>query len=86
MLVKLPAVALNVAEATPEPTVTDAGTVNAVLVSVRVTAAPPAGAAPERITVHVELPPDVTVLGEHANEDTTTAVARLTVALAELPL
>jgi len=43
--VKVPAVALNVAEAAPAATVTDAGTVSAVLLLARATALPPVGAA-----------------------------------------
>ena len=44
-VVKVPAVALNVAEVAPAATVTDDGTVNVVLLLVSVTALPPAGAA-----------------------------------------
>jgi hypothetical protein len=48
-----PVVALNVAEAAPAATVTEAGTVSTALVFVSVTAAPPAGAAPVNVTVQV---------------------------------
>src|SRR6202167_5842861 len=48
-------VPLKVAEVAAAATVTDAGTVRVALVLVRVTVAPPAGAACVRVTVQVEL-------------------------------
>jgi hypothetical protein len=48
-----PAAALKVAEVAPAATVTDAGTVRVELVLVKVTVAPPVGAAWVRVTVHV---------------------------------
>lgn len=46
----------KVAVVAPPATVTDAGTVTALLAELRVTVTPPVGAAPERVTV----PPDGT--------------------------
>ena len=55
---------LKVAVVWPEATVTEAGTVAAaVLLLVRVTTRPPAGAAWLRVTVPVELLPPMTVPG-----------------------
>jgi len=79
-------VALNVAVVAAAATVTDAGTVRVVLVFVRVTLAPPVGAAFVSVTVHVldEFGPKL--VGLHASEDTRTEATRLTVVLAELLL
>ena len=85
-VVKLPAVALNVAVAAPEPTVTDAGTVNAVLVSVTVTAAPPLGAALFSVTVQVLDAFGPILLGLHASDDTRSGDNRLIDAVFELLL
>jgi hypothetical protein len=55
---------VNVAEAAPAVTVTDAGTVAAaVFDEVSVTTAPPAGAGPSRVTVPVELAVPNAVVG-----------------------
>jgi hypothetical protein len=57
--------AVNGAEEEPAGIVTEAGKVTTILLSERVTTAPPEGAAPESATVQVlELPP-VTTAGEH---------------------
>ena len=86
MLVKLPAVALNVADASPDATVTDAGTVNAVLVSVSVTAAPPLGAVLLSVTVQVVDAFGAILLGLHASDDTRSGDNRLIDAVFELLL
>ena len=58
-------VAVKVAEEAPAAIVIDEGTVTAVLLSERLTIAPPVGAALDSATVQaLELPP-VTVEGEH---------------------
>ena len=44
--------AVNPAEVAPAATVTEAGTVTALLLLARVTLVPPVGAAPDRVTVH----------------------------------
>jgi hypothetical protein len=60
-----PAVAVNAAAVEPAGTVTDAGTVKAELLSVTATVVPPVGAARESVTVHEEVVPDGTEVGEH---------------------
>jgi hypothetical protein len=56
-------VAVKVVEVAPAGTVTLAGTCTAELLLDRLTAAPPLGAAPLRVTVPVEEVPPVTVAG-----------------------
>lgn len=56
-------VIVNVAVVAPAETVTLAGTLAAVLLSVNVTTTPPAGAAPLSLTVPVELLPPMTEVG-----------------------
>ena len=78
-----------VAEAVVEPaaTVTEAGTVRpANPVAARVTVAPPAGAALDRVTLQLLLLFGPSVVGLHASYETTTEVTRLRVALLEEPL
>jgi hypothetical protein len=79
-------VALKVAEVAPAATVTDAGTVRVALVLVRVTAAPPVGAAWERVTVQVLVELVPMLVGLQTREETSTGATRPIVALAELPL
>src|SRR3989441_4149002 len=61
-------VTVNVTLVAPTGTVTLAGTVAAVLSLDSVTCAPPAGAGPFSVTVPVEFPPPVTVVGFSASE------------------
>src|SRR2546425_1272678 len=61
-------VTVNVTLVAPTGTVTLPGTVAAVLLLDRVTDAPPAGAGPFSVTVPVEFPPPVTVVGFSASE------------------
>src|SRR3989441_7368766 len=61
-------VTVNVVLVAPAGTVTLPGTVAAVLLLDRVTDAPPAGAGPFSVTVPVEFPPPVTVVGFSASE------------------
>ena len=68
----MPAVAVKLAVVEPAATVTKAGTVSAELLSETATSEPPEGAAPERVTVQVDIAPEKTVLGEHCNADTVT--------------
>jgi len=81
-----PVVTLKVADAAPAATVTDPGTLRVALVSVRVTAAPPVGAAWVRVTVQVLEVLGPRLVGVQASEETSTDAARLMVALAELLL
>ena len=61
-------VIMNVALVAPEAIVTPAGTAALELLLERATTAPPAGAAPVRVTVPVELAPPYTTVGERAIE------------------
>jgi len=79
-------VALKVAEVPAAATVTEAGTVRVELVSDRVMIAPTAGAALVRVTVQVVAALGPRLLGLQAKEETRTEAARMTLALAELPL
>jgi hypothetical protein len=79
-------VALKVAEVTPAATVTDAGTVSAGFVSVRVTAAPPVGAGWVSVTVQALEAFAPRLVGLQASEETSTGATRVMAALAELPL
>ena len=72
-------VALNVVEVAAAATVTEAGTVSVVFVLVSVTFAPPAGAAPESVTVHVLEAFCPSVLGLQPSEETVTAAGAINV-------
>jgi len=63
-------VAVKVADAAAAATMTDAGTLRIASVLVRVTVAPPAGAAPLSLTVQVELPELLKVAGRQDREVT----------------
>jgi hypothetical protein len=77
---------VKVADVVPAATVTDAGTVRAKLVLLRVTVAPPVGAAWFIVTVQVveERGPRLREL--QVSDETSTGATRLMVALAELLL
>ena len=62
-------VAENVVLVAPAAMVTLAGTVTAAFPLIKVTTAPPAGAAAVRVTVAVEAEPPTTLLGETASAD-----------------
>ncbi len=70
LLPMVPAVALKVAVVAAAATDTDPGTVRIELVLVRVTLAPPAGAAALNVTVQVEFAPELRLAGEHCKPDT----------------
>ena len=77
---------MNVAEVAPAGTVTLAGTVAAaVLPLVRVTDAPPVGAAPVKRTVPVELFPPTTLVGLSETDVTEAAEFTISVAFAVPP-
>ena len=78
----VPAAAVNVAVVLPDPTVTDAGTVNEAALLDRVTVAPPVF---ETVTVHVELPPEPRLVGLHVSPLTTVTVASAMVAVVVPP-
>jgi len=79
-------VALNVAVVAAAATVTEAGTDKVALVFVRVTAAPPVGAAFVNVTVHVLDAFGPKLVGLQPTDDTNAGATRLTVVLAELLL
>jgi hypothetical protein len=79
-------VALNVAVVAAAATVTEAGTVRLPLLSLRVTEAPPAGAALVSVTVQVEEEFWLRLVGVQASEETRMGATRLMVAFAELLL
>ncbi len=66
------AVAVKLAVVDPAATVTIVGTVTDELPDDSVTAAPPAGAAPDNLTVQVALPAPVIVVGVQLNDDNVT--------------
>ena len=67
-------------------TVTEAGVVSAELLSEKEMAAPPEGAAAERVTVQVLEAPELTVVGEHCRPETTRGAAMVREAEADWPL
>jgi len=79
-------VALKLAVVAAAATVTEAGAVRVVLVLVRVTAAPPAGAAWVRVTVQILVALGPRLVGLQASNETSTGATRLMVAFAEVPL
>ena len=85
MLPTAAVVALKVAVVPAAATVTDAGTVRVALVLVKVTAAPPVGAALVSVTVQVLEAFGPRLVGLQASEETSTETM-LMVALAELLL
>jgi len=85
----LPAVAVNVADVAPANTVTDAGTVNALLLEESVTVAFPLGAGAESVTVQVDFAPAASVVGEQLSltpADTTVTVPPVPPTVVALPL
>lgn len=79
LLVIVPAVAVNVALVAAELTVTDAGTPKELLLLASETAAPPLGAACDRVTVQVLVTPVPMVAGAHASELTAVGATKLIV-------
>ena len=79
-------VALKVAVVAVAATVTDAGTVSAVLSLARVTLAPPVGAALLKVTVQALEAFGPRLVGLHVTEETSTGADRLTAVVFELPL
>ena len=77
---------MKLADIAAAATVIEAGTVSVALVLVRVTAAPPVGAAWVRVTMQTleELGPRL--VGLQTSDETSTDATRLMVALAELLL
>jgi hypothetical protein len=80
------AVALKVAAVEAAATVTDVGTVRVELVLVSVTLAPPLGAAPDRVTVHVAEDPEVRLAGEHCKPETVGMLDKITLIVPPVPV
>lgn len=86
LVVTEPATAAKLAVVEPAATVTEGGTVRAALLSETATEVL-AEAAADNVTVHVEVPPDVTVDGEHCSRETVAAGGvMVSDAVAETPL
>ena len=79
-------VALKAAEVAAATTMTDAGTVSAVVEFERDTVAPPLGAGWVSVTVHLPEEFDPRVFGLHVSADTRALATRLTLVVAELLL
>jgi hypothetical protein len=88
LAVTVPAVAVKLAEVAPAATVAEAGTAKAALLLESVTLAPPEAAAWDRVTVQLEVPPEVTEVGEHCKAEGVTVAVGVIVsdAAAEVPL
>ena len=65
----VPAVSLADAVVAPAAMVTDTGVAKKLLLLLKATTVPPVGAAGEMTTLHVVAPPELSVVGVHANED-----------------
>jgi hypothetical protein len=85
LLVMVAVAAPNVPDAEPDGTVTDAGTLRRALLLESEIAAPPLGAAADKVTVQVVLTPEARLDGEHVSELTTTGDRRDRVVDCELP-
>ncbi len=84
--VTVAAVAVNVAVVAPAATVTEAGTVSAVvLLLFSVTLDPPVGAACDNVTVQLDVPAELTVVGVHCTAVTVTVGDTVSEAVAEPP-
>lgn len=86
MLLMAAVVALKVAVVAAAATVTDAGTVRLEVLLVRVTEAPPVGAAWVNVTVQVLEELDPRLAGLHATEDIVAGGSSVMVEFAELLL
>lgn len=86
LLLIVPAVAVNVAVVAPAFTVTDAGTVSSPLLLDNATVAPPAGAAADIATVHVDVLPLGNDVGLQPTELSTAGTVNDTVAVLFVPL
>jgi hypothetical protein len=83
----VPVLAVNVALVALAGTVTEAGNVRMpAMPPAIVTAAPPAGAAPVKVTVQVVLPLEARIEAVHWTEETTTSAVSERVAVGEEPL
>ena len=86
LLLTAPVVAVKAPVSAPAVTVAEAGTVRVAFVFVRLTLAPPAGAALVSVTVQAVEEFGPTLVGVQDNADTSTGETRATLVFAELPL
>ena len=82
----LPAVAMKVADVKPAVTITAAGAVSALLVFIKVTTAPPGGAAFVKVTVQPLDALDPRVLGLQLSVDANAVVVAVTVRPVDPPI
>ncbi len=82
----MPATAVNVADADPDATVTEDGTVSAAVLLERVTVTPPDPAACVSVTVQLLAHPEFRLVGEQATRLTDVADNSEIEAVCELPL
>ncbi|MGD0669124.1 MAG: hypothetical protein ABSB23_16320 [Bryobacteraceae bacterium] len=82
----VPAVAVKFAELAPDTTLTEPGTVNAVTLLDSVTVIPPVPAACESVTVQVDVPPELRLVGLHDTKLTVVGATNEIDAVCELPL
>ncbi|MCL4794289.1 MAG: hypothetical protein KJZ84_06995, partial [Bryobacteraceae bacterium] len=85
LLVKVPAVAVKLAEVAPDGTVTAVGVVSELLLLLNETAVPPLGAAALMVTVHVLLPFEFSDVGLQVRFDSTVGATRFREKVRELP-
>jgi len=85
LLPRVAVVAVKLAELAVAATVTEAGIVRRELMFARVTTAPPAGAAWDRVTVQMLEEFAARVVGVQASEDTETRATRCTMTLPGFP-
>ena len=86
MLAIVPATAVKVADITPDPTVTEGGTVSAAVLLESVTVTPPDPAACDSVTVQVVVHPEFKLAGLQDNKLTEAAANSDSEADCELPL
>jgi len=82
----VPAVAVKPAEVAPEATVTEAGTLNVVVLLESATLMPPEPAACESVTMHDEVPPELMLVGLHDSRVSTVGATSVIEAVLELLL
>lgn len=82
----VPAAAVKFADAAPDATVTEAGTVSAALLLERATVTPAAPAACDSVTAHTDVPPELRLVGAHDTKLTKTGATSEIEAVCELPL
>lgn len=82
----MPAVAVKPADAAPDATFTEAGTVSAVVLLESVKVPPPEPTGCDRVTVHADVPLELRLAGEHDRRLSTVGANSTTDAVWELVL